>query len=407
MTTDTHSTPLTTRTSPGQLFSLGRVLMFVGVLSLVGGAGWFLLRGPDVPDGVGDRNYKLAALRCERVFKRPPDHFDILMMAGQLALQKDDSSTALAAFSNVPDDHAEYGPNARFQEAMVLVQQQEARQSELSFRRFLKLAETSPEVSQADVVEARRWLSFLLSVQLRLDDRREILAAAHDALQINVADSKQYYFPRLLIWKSSSGQRRLMEYLEKDPNDFLLNVALGRYLTGEGKLEEARTLLESLLAEVPNQPDCIIAYLECCFEQDDWKKISAIVNTQPDYTTNERHVLTRSRGELAQHEGRWEDSVVEFTRALKSDQSDPAVNMGLVKALNQLGKTEEQQTAQSRSLVLSQIRVNMARNNEHSFGPLLNLAEHCREIKMPMAAETFEWHSQRVKQQLAGDKASP
>ena len=380
-----------------------RLAAGIGLLCMVCVAWWFLFRGPEIPVGVSERNYKLAAIRFESVSKRTPDHFDILMVVGELAVQKDDLDTAIAAFSDVTDEHPEYGPSARFQEALVLVRQQHARQSERSFRRFLKLAKTNSKVSQQDVTEARQWLSFLLSVQLRLDERKEILAAAHDARQINVADSKQYYFPRLLIWKSSSGRRRLMEFLEKDKSDFLLNVALGSYLIGEGKLQEGRTLLESLLAEVPNQPDCVVALLECCFEQDDWKTIASIVSGQQSYQAGERHVLTRSRGELALHERRWEDAVVEFTRALESDLSDPAVNMGLVKALNQLGKTDEQQAAQHRSLLLSQIRVNMARNNERSPGPLLDLAERCREIEMPMAAETFEWHSQRIKQQLEGD----
>lgn len=403
MTTETNSTPSVLLNSRSGWY---RLTVFTGLLCLIGLAWWILLPGPGIPSGISERNYKLAAIRFEGQFKRTPNHFDTLMMAGELAVQKDDSATAIAAFSSVPDEHPEYGPKARLQEALVLVRQQQARQSELSFWRFLQLAETNPKVSQQDVVEARQWLCFLLSVELRLDERKEILAAAHDVRQINVADSKQFYFPRLLIWKSSSGRRRLMEFLEKDPGDFLLNVALGRYLTGEGKLDEARTLLESLMAQVPGQPDCTIALLECCFEQDDWKAIAAIISTQPDYQTGEPHELTRSRGELALHERRWEGAVTDFTRALKSDLSDPAVNMGLAKALSQLGRRDEQVVAQHRSLVLSQIRVNMARNNESSPDALLDLAERCREIEMPMAAETFEWHSQRIKQQVEGDGVS-
>ena len=166
------------------------------------------------------------------------------------------------------------------------------RNAEDSLQRFLALSIGRAGVPQDDLIVARKWLCFLLSAELRLDDRRRILATAHQDWQINVNDSKQYFFPRLLIWRSSTGRTRFNDFLEQDSADLLLNVALARYLTAEGKLSESRKQLESVLTEFPNHSACRAAFLECCFEQNDWAAISETFQTIPPHHDLEPHLTT-------------------------------------------------------------------------------------------------------------------
>jgi tetratricopeptide (TPR) repeat protein len=372
------------------------VAALAGVIPL-----WLYSSRPTLPDGVVPSQYESAAKQFRRSFGRDPGHVETLMMVGESALQNRELTTALAAFQAVPDDDLRFRMIARLQEAQVLVALNRARDAESIFRRCLALArEEQSDEANSSMVTANKWLAFLYSVELRFDERRAVLAALHESQQMAVSDSKQYFFPRLLIWKSSSGRSRLNKFLEQDPDDLLLNVARGRYLTGAGRLNAARQLLESLIQEFPAKPCCIAAVLECYYEQNDWVAIAELLGSVAPYNDSEPHLLTWIRAEFAVHEERWDDAVIEFKRALQADASNPATHMGLAKAYGRLGRLSEQHAAQQRSLVLSRIRVGMARNNERSFEPLLELAEQCRQIGMTEAAAVFAWHGDRIRRQL-------
>jgi tetratricopeptide (TPR) repeat protein len=361
---------------------------------------WNLSHATKIPEGLSDAHYRLAANKWQLATGRTPNHIETLMMAGELAIQRNDLKAAVAAFGAVPDDHSQFGNNARFQEAQVMVRLNLAHDAERSFRRFLVLSKGDPKVPQSNITAARKWLSFLLSVQLRLDERSQVLAAAHESRQIDLMDSKQYFFPRLLIWNESTGRTRLNDFLRKDNTNLLLNISLARYLTGEGKLSESRTILADLVKAFPDHPACKAAVLECCFEQNDWAAIAQILKTPESHREHELHLISALRGELALHEGRWADAIQEFQRALKSDASDPAVHMGLAKAYGKLDQAENQMAAQQRSLILSRIRVGMARVTEQSAEAARELAEMCEQIDMTKAAEIFRWHSDRIASRL-------
>lgn len=378
-----------------------RVIFVTSLLAAAGLSRWMMRSGPTLPNGVSQARYERAAAEFRSAYHKVPEHADVLMVTAELAVQNNEPEVAVAAFGAVSDGHPKYGLSARLQEAQVMMRLNLAAAAERSFRRFLTLAESRAEVSASEIHVARKWLCFLLSVQLRLEERRVILAALHQGRRIDVMDSKQYFFPRLLIWKSSTGRARLDDFLAQDPHNFLLNIALAGYLTGEGRLDESRSLLDGLLQEFPDDQKCLAALLECCYEQNDWEQIADTLKSVPVYRESEPQLMTWIRAEWALHEQRWEDAVTEFRNALRSDPSNPAAQMGLARAFGHLQQSHQQQAAQQRSLVLSQIRVEMAAVSDQSVDPALALAEQCRRIGMDDAATVFEWHAERIRRQLA------
>ncbi|MEQ9410760.1 MAG: hypothetical protein RIK87_23820 [Fuerstiella sp.] len=396
------SNDVTVRVPTGRRRLMWLVMVLLVIAALCSAAVyWRLNARPALPDGLSPEEYAVAAAVVSGTTGQTPDHFDALMVAAEQADGRGDLETAVAAFSGVPDQHLRHGAVARLREGELLVRLNQAIRAEDRFRRFLKLAENNLKVSARDISVAEKWLSFLLSVELRLDERRLILQAAHRAGRIDLADSKQYFFPRLLIWKSSTGRTRLNDFLETDPHSLILNVADGRYLTGEGRLSEARELLAALRHQFPNDLNCAVAFLECCFEQNDWASVTQTLQTMPPYRLHEPHVITWIRGEAALHDEHWEDAVRHFEAALQSDASNPAVHMGLAKALGKLGQTQQQQVVRDRSLLLSRIRVEMARVRDTAPDEVRTLADRCRQLEMDEAATVFQWHADRLKQKQA------
>ena len=64
--------------------------------------------------------------------------------------------------------------------------------------------------------------------------------------------------------------------------------------------------------------------------------------------------------------------------------------MGLAKALNGLGRTDELKIVRERSLILAKIRVQLSAVNHSSAGEARTLAQHARKLEMTDAAESFE-----------------
>ena len=83
-------------------------LFQVVVAAILGGAaimGWRFSQAPEIPDGLSETQYRMAANRWRLAAGRKPDHPETLMMAGELAVKRHHPNTALAAFGGVPDDN--------------------------------------------------------------------------------------------------------------------------------------------------------------------------------------------------------------------------------------------------------------------------------------------------------------
>jgi hypothetical protein len=70
--------------------------------------------------------------------------------------------------------------------------------------------------------------------------------------------------------------------------------------------------------------------------------------------------------------------------------------MGLAKALNGPGRTDERKAIQQRSLTLARIRVNLSAVDNTSATAARALAQDARKIQMLEAAESFEYLAEQM-----------
>jgi uncharacterized protein HemY len=213
-----------------------------------------------------------------------------------------------------------------------------------------------------------------------------------------VSDSKQYFFPSLLIWNSSTGRERLRQFLKETPDAPQLILAEGRYLTGEGRLAEARVLLEELRDRMGDDKRCLSALLECHFENNDWASFRDVMTDVEPAAPDDPWLLTQMRGEFALHLNEWEEAVGHFKRLLDEDATNMTACMGLSRAYRQLGLTDENSNIQLKSLGLARIRPSLQKVTDNDFSAAEELADHCSALGLDDAADVFRQHARRIRE---------
>lgn len=384
-----------------------KAALAVAVAAAVAIAVWYLLpRGDALPPGLSAEEYAAAEARYRQIYPdAEPDRVDVLSLAAELAVADERWEAAVASFREIPSDHPRYGMPARLQEGQVLVRLGRAEAAEKSLRDYLTLA--TANTSQAtlqDVVLAYKWLTFILSVELRLEERKPVLAQMHGYGIADVLDSKQYCFPNLLILNSPAGRQRLEEFIAEDPDNPVLKIALGRYRTLEGRLEEAQEVLEAVHRERPHDLHAAAALLESYFEEDDQEAFARVAGKLPEAGVGEPWLLTRMRGEWALIEQRFEDAVSHFQRALEEDPAYLPCQMGLAQAYAGLSQAEEREEALRRASVLAEIRVELSNVEADTEEPITRLVAKCEQIGFERAAEIFQAHAEAIRRR-AGSAA--
>jgi predicted Zn-dependent protease len=250
----------------------------------------------------------------------------------------------------------------------------------------------------ADVVTAFKWLDYILSVEIRQEERQVFLAELHQIGLADPLDSKQYFFPNLLILNSPAGRARLSQFLEKDPQNPYLLLAQGRYKTLEGNFGEAIQLLEQLLAAHPGDGRIGGALLEAYFESDDMDHFQEVMARLPELAESEAWLLTRMRGEGAIARQAYQDAINYFQIVLAHDPANAPAQMGLARAYGALGDKSEQTEALRRAGILAQIRVNLSSVQPDAAAAAKDLAEKCEAIHFDEAAKVFHMHAEAIQQ---------
>ncbi len=345
------------------------------------------------PDGITDADVVQARSRFIEQFGFEPDHGDTLAMLGEQLIVAELDAVAMRCYAAISESHPRFGLSAQLQTGILLAERNEAAEAERVLRKYLQNAAGSRAGSVDGRIRARKWLTYLLSVQLRLEERHAIHTESHADGLADLQDSLQYHFPHLLLYRTNRGAERLRQYLEVDPDSRAMQVALGRYLTGEGRLDEAEGLLRELHGRQPGDPRSAAALLECLYEQDDWDGFADVIDDLPADAAQEPWLLTDMRGRFSLHREQWDDARREFLRVLSVIPSHSSCQMGLVTALRSLGDDQALKVAEQRSLVLARIRVSMPRVQSGDPEELQALAELCDEAQLSDAAVTFRSYS--------------
>ena len=354
-------------------------------------------RGPSLPPGISEAEYKAAADQFRSQYDREPDRLDVLSFAAELAVVDDRIEDALACFSEIPSSDPRYGLSARLQEGQVLLDLNRAADAEAAFRKYLTLAARTPDVAPLNLYAARRRLAFILSVELRFEDRQPLLRSAHESGVVDVFDSKQFFFPHLLIWNSTTGRLRLTEFLKVDPDNRILRIAEARYLISLGQIAEAQSKLKRLLKDKPDDLPVIAALLESYYEAGDAENLQQLLQASPGYRIAEPWLLTRMRGHAAMERQEWKLAVTHFTEVLAADRTNPWAQSAIARASQELQDADMTQATQARSYGIAKIRAALAREDHNA--ALEDLAEACEKIGMPDAAATFRRHAETFRRE--------
>ena len=370
------------------------VLLGIAVLVVVGGIYFVSAQQIAIPAGIDEAEFGRARKLYVQRTQLQPNQMDVLSLLGELALHEKNLELAATCFEAIPVTQPKYGLAAKLHAGQIFIRLDRALEAEENFRAFLDHAERALPEDHPDVALARSWLCYLMAAELRFEDRKIVLAEQHAAGSASINDSKQYYFPNLLIWNSSTARERLRAFLKENPDDPQLNIAQGRYLMAEGKLEDAQSHLQEWLSRSSGDLACIAALLECNFERDDWSQIDQLMSVVPAISADEPWLLTLMRGQSALHQKRWEEAESCFNTYLNNDPGSTAACMGLSRALTQLGRAEEAGHVQARLLVLSKIRPQLTDVNQANPAAIEKLARECDELQMRDAAQSFRRHAQ-------------
>lgn len=360
---------------------------------------WVRNRLDELPPGVTRSDYKRAAIAYRSVYSKSPSRMDVLSYLGELAVAEGNLELAASAFRAIPVSDEQYGLSARVQLGQILIKMNRACEAEAALREFLEFSERSSRVRNADLVVALQWLKYLMSVELRLEERSVFLARLHALERASVFDSKQYYFPHLLLWETVKGRDELREFLEEAPDDRRLLVAEGRYLTGEGRLQQARLHLEELMEQAPDDRDCLAALLECHYERNDWESFQQVLQRGPAVSPDEPWLLLLMKGEFALHQEDWKAAAGHFEKLLAEEPAHVTACLGLSRAYGRLGRTDQSRLLQERTRVLSRIRPQLVDVTESNPSACEELADRCESIGYAEAAAAFRRHAHRISRQ--------
>ena len=345
---------------------------------------------PAIPESVSRSEYDQAAEDFANIFRRQPTEADVIMMLAESAVRSNRNDVAVDCFAKIPSDHRLHGSSARLREARLLLQLKKVDRAENSLREYLRLAEDSTSRKSEDVRLARELLVYILAVELRFEERKVVLQQMQEDRQFDVLYAKQFYFPALLISRSTLGSSRLRDLLKQDPTNLRLLTAQARHLVGEGKTGIAQRLLETLRRYNPADRVVIAVSLECCYELNNWSDFENILSMAPEFSDDEPWLLTQMRGEFAAHTQNWALAEKCFRQVLSADPSNPTCHMGLSKVLNILGRAEERTLVQNRSLILARLRVILPAADNRTPRAVRAVAEAARMLQMDDAAAVFE-----------------
>ncbi len=127
------------------------------------------------------------------------------------------------------------------------------------------------------------------------------------------------------------------------PDDFRLNLAIGRAYNDEGRFADARAALQRALARHPEDEAAWDAWLDA---QEETESLRSQLERVPP-SLRDRPSLAAHRGELALDRLDYAGAVAELRRALEAEPTDSALATKLGRALKFAGATDEAEGLQS------------------------------------------------------------
>lgn len=381
----------------------GLAVAVVSASMVIGVFGLARLRSPSsaiepLPEGVSAREYQLAKKSFELKYRRKADRLDVLSWLAEWYARRERLPLAVDCFAAIPTSHPQYGRMARYQQGRTLLELNRAVESEQQFRELIPLEEASPTIEPRYQVDARQRLRHLLEVSLRFEERRLLLRGVVERGEADHFELLVFCFPSHLRWNGPTAVQWLERFHGSDPTDPVLNIALGRYRAGQGKLDEARQILEPVVQARPDDRFALAALLACLRDADDPDEWTRRMVALPAQSPDDPWLLLIQRGLFAKLNGQPELAVIAFDQLLSLDRTCTEAWTGLAEACLLLNESTRRQQALKMIAGLGRIQNNLSKVNLHPTKPdgYLYVADMCAEIELDREGLLLTQHAEKL-----------
>ncbi len=330
------------------------------------------------------KDLREEAIKAFRVaYQREPDRFDIVSVAAELAVRKDQLELANQCFGDIPTDHPLYGPSARFQQAQVLLKLNLAGAAEQQLLEYLAL----PNIEFRR--DAQQLLRYLLEIQLRFEERQVLLASMHSEGKLVPSDALFYGYASLLRWNGEQAVDRCRQFYDRDPENPKLQIAWAQYLGGTARSLEGLTLIESVLAKTPSNPRAVAVKLFLLTELGETEPLAALVAMLPPPELTDPWLMLRVRGQAALTRDDLDLAERCYRFYIENDPTLTECYFGLAEIAGKRGQAEQKSNLleTGRKLALIQNRLGGAQFAPGDPSPYLKLAEQSLAIGLKQQAQ--------------------
>jgi len=345
-------------------------------------------RPPPIAETLTPEMLSAAQQQFESTYKRKADKYDTLSWLGELAGRAGRLRHAITAFSRIPSSHPRYGHSARYQQAQYLMKLNRVRDAEENLHEFLQLESENQQMKAAHTESALWQLNYLYGIELRLKRRHKVLAVIHRMGKARIEESLGYCYPSLHRWNGSDAVTAVEEFLKVDPGDFYLRLALGRYRTMRGRIEDAWKILQECYTEQPDNLQLAGARAECLVEQDDMQAVDKLLAELPAVAATDPLLLLNIRGRYYHRQEQYKTAIECFEYAIKTDPSNAEAYLGLARAYSALKQTAKQKETLhiTRGLARIQNRIGGAQEDVSTAAALQEIIEISFDIGLEQEA---------------------
>jgi len=337
-----------------------------------------------LPSGVSFREFELAREAFQLKYGHAADRFDALSWLAEWLLARQRPADAVACFEAIPTPQVKYGRLARHQQGRTLLELHRAVEAEQQFREFIALEQASPSINPEYLIDARQRLRHILEVELRFEERHQLLRGVIERNEDDAFESMAACFPSLLRWNGPAAIHWIEEFRAAGPRNSWVEVAYGRYQIRQGKLQEAHSILESVIREHPKDLWVSAALIDCLREQGELDKARLLIERLPPRSSNDPWLLLLLRGWFANQSGNPTDAMAAFEQVLQQDQTATEAWQGLVSATRLMGNAPRRIKALEMVSALGRIQDRLGRITRDSANPdsFLDIADLCAECDL-------------------------
>ncbi|MFO1045013.1 MAG: tetratricopeptide repeat protein, partial [Planctomycetaceae bacterium] len=333
----------------------------------------------------------------EARYAQTADTADVLSWLGESYLSRDQLQKAIACFKVISTTHPKYGRMSRYLQGQSLLKLNRAPEAELQLTEFIEIESAAPQLDPKILIDARQRLRHILEVELRSEELHRLLKDVVARGEDESHEAIVFCFPSLLRWNGPDAVKWLEQFHAADPSDPQLNVALGRYRTGHGLLEDASRILREAVRTRPNDKAAIAALIEVLRQADD-PSVSELIVQLPQQTGDDPWLLLQERGTFAIQQRQPEVAIKAFRQLLEQNPTSAEAWNGLGQAYRPLGDDTKRKKAQSMATALGRIQNHLGKaiQEPDNFETFLKIAEICLEVELVSEGMLMTRCAQRI-----------